>query len=503
MDFLYYNGDGGEEKRMMISVKKRKGINLLRPEIAAVVAAGFILAFILMRAPVIGVADNGDFERIMNKVNLTHMTDNYNDNFFGYATRQFKIIKSIPILVGYFSTEVPVLAAAVAVNKSVSSNGIFDIRFLSAIYSLIFLAAIYLIVRYAGQKAGRIGGWLLAALVVFVFADIGYITYFNSLYGEAVSLVFLLLAAGAAFWIASAEEPKLYMLIIFFAGIIMFVGAKIQNSPLAIPAALLGLGMLKLRHDKLWKRTVIISIAVTAAVAGLSYFMISPDIKVCNKYQTVFYGILKDSPNPEKDLEELGLDSKLAVLAGTNYFMKSYPLDIRSESFKQDIYKNVSHLKIAAFYLRHPDRLINKLQVAAFNGFYIKNGMGNFEKAPGITYKQTANIMNGWSEFKSKIIPHSLFFVVLFFAVFFIVLIYVFIRYKDVRNRLMCGTLMLIGVIGLSQFVLPVIGDGEADLSKHLFLFNVGFDMMFVVMATALAAWGTGLLKLLGRRINS
>jgi hypothetical protein len=29
------------------------------------------------------------------------------------------------------------------------------------------------------------------------------------------------------------------------------------------------------------------------------------------------------------------------------------------------------------------------------------------------------------------------------------------------------------------QFVLPVVADGEADLSKHLFLFNICFDLLF------------------------
>lgn len=37
-------------------------------------------------------------------------------------------------------------------------------------------------------------------------------------------------------------------------------------------------------------------------------------------------------------------------------------------------------------------------------------------------------------------------------------------------------------IIGIIQFIIPVICDGEADLSKHLFLFNVCFDIMFIYM---------------------
>ncbi|MNC62237.1 hypothetical protein D3C75_1122420 [compost metagenome] len=45
---------------------------------------------------------------------------------------------------------------------------------------------------------------------------------------------------------------------------------------------------------------------------------------------------------------------------------------------------------------------------------------------------------------------------------------------------------MLLGLIGLFSFLVPILGDGRADIGKHLFLFNVSFDMMAVVMFGAL-----------------
>lgn len=41
---------------------------------------------------------------------------------------------------------------------------------------------------------------------------------------------------------------------------------------------------------------------------------------------------------------------------------------------------------------------------------------------------------------------------------------------------------MLLGLIGIFSFLVPILGDGRADIGKHLFLFNVCFDMMVVVM---------------------
>ncbi|MNW21242.1 hypothetical protein D3C71_2220450 [compost metagenome] len=42
--------------------------------------------------------------------------------------------------------------------------------------------------------------------------------------------------------------------------------------------------------------------------------------------------------------------------------------------------------------------------------------------------------------------------------------------------------MMLLGLIGLFSFLVPILGDGRADIGKHLFLFNVCFDMMAVSM---------------------
>lgn len=450
-----------------------------KPEILAVGAAIFILAYVLMLRPVIGVADNGDFPRIMNSTGLHYLTADYNERYFNFVNRQYSVGIPVPFGGGYFSTEIFIVDLAVQLSRSVWNKGLFDIRYLSFLYILIFLAAIYFIVRYQRQKQGM-SGFLAAVLLVFVFGDTGYISYFNSLYGEALSLVSLLLMTGAGIYLAVTAKPRLWGLILFFAAAVFFAGAKIQNSPVGILTALFSLRLLKLSGNKVWKRTVVFSAAIVLCVSILTFFAVSRDIKVCNKYQTVFYGILKDSPNPAGDLVELGLDPKLAVLAGTSYFLKEYPIDIRSAAFKNDIYKKVSHFKIAVFYLKHPDRFLKKLEISAENAFKLKQGIGNYEKYPGIEQKQIANIFVVWSDFKMKVIPHSLLFVFLFYTACLLALILEYFRRKDIRSKLYIELLALILLIGAIQFVFPVIGDGEADLSKHLFLFNVGFDMMFI-----------------------
>lgn len=457
-------------------------LKYVRPEIVSVCALVFILLYVLMLRPIIGVADNGDFSRIMGSTGLYYIPSGFDERYFGFVNREYRIGIPIPFGGGYFSTEIFMVALAVFLSQSVLSSGIFDIRYLSFIYSIVFIAAVFLITLGIRKKWSP-AGWMSVVVSVLVFSDTAYISYFNSLYGEAVTQAFFLLMAGAGIYLASNVKPNMWVLILFFTGAVFFAGAKVQNSPAGLLAALLSFRLFRLRSDVLWKRTVIVSTIFVIAISVLSYITIARDIKTCNKYQTVFYGILKDSPDPAGDLRELGLKPEYKALAGTNYFMKEYPIDIRTPEFKKEIDDNIKHLKIAGFYFKHPGRLLDKLKLAAFNGFKLKQGFGNYEKYPGLAYKTTADIISFWSNFKLKTLPHTLLFILLFFAGFFLVLVVEYLRNKDSQTRLLMEILAFISFTGVLQFVMPIIGDGEADLSKHLFLFNVCFDMMFAAAA--------------------
>jgi hypothetical protein len=235
----------------------------------------------------------------------------------------------------------------------------------------------------------------------------------------------------------------------------------------------------------------------------LACLNVSKDIRTCNKYQTVFYGILRNSPDPAGDLEELGLAPSLAVLANTNYFMEKYPIDIRNDGFTEMIYDKVSYLKIMEFYLHHPARFVQKLEAAAENGFKLKQRFGNYEKDVKTHYRQTSNAFGFWSDFKMKVLPHSLLFVFLFYFTALLILVFCHIRADNTRIRLFIEFMGFIVLMGVMQFMLPLLGDGEADLSKHLFLFNACFDLLFGAGLTYLIKQAVVLVSRLWGRFGS
>lgn len=473
---------------------------LFRLELLVVIVAAMILTFLLMARPITGVADNGDFPRIMGSTGLGYLSPYGTDNYFGFINRLYSV-NDIPLkLAGYYiSTEIFLVKLAILLNRIAADNGVFDIRFLSFVYSGVFLLSIFLIIKYNRHKPSYVN-WLLALLIIVVFTDVGYVSYFNSLYGEPVSFTFLLLTTAAALYIVRKEHPGLWALAGFFTAALFLTGAKVQNVPIVIIIILFSVRLRQVRRDRAWRNALILFLSLLLISSSVIYLSTPKGIKNCNKYQTVFYGILKNSPQPEKDLEELGLDPRFAVLAGTNFFMKNLPYNLKSPAMEKELYDKIKRSRIIMFYAKHPSRYLEKLEITARNAFSTRqDGFGNFEKSEKVEFGQMSNSFSLWSNIKKIAIPRSLVFLIIFYVLYYFVLIKLHMKAKDISKKAYIEVFMLIGLAGLIQFLVPVLGDGEADLSKHLFLFNVCFDIMLVSSITWLSGKSALLVKILRR----
>ena len=443
--------------------------------------AGAVLVFVLLVKPIVGVADNGDFWRVMAPAGLHHMSQNFDDTYFQYVNRQYDITD-----VGLFqnwaypSLDVLLVRAAVVLNKVFFSAKVFDIRFLAALYMSVYLVVLWSVIRLHGRQLGVLA-WILAAFAVLVFTDVSYIAYFNSLYGEPVAYVFLLSSVVLALYLATKKNASLGVLMAFCTAVVLLLGAKTQNSAMGIVFLLFGIGLLRLRSDRRWAIAIAVFCIVIVIQSVLMYVLTPAWMKVCNEYDAVFYGILKDSPTPQRDLEELGVDPKFAVLAGTHYFMKDRPIDHSTPEFQRDYFENVNLGKVVQFYLQHPGRLVTKLGVAAEHGFTVSfRHLGTYEKSDDVPPRMVARVFDYWSRFKADVLPHSLLFVVLFYVAFLGVLGVNYARSQDVHQRIYIEVLGMVAILGGVQFVISIIGDGELDLAKHLFLFGACFDIMSV-----------------------
>jgi hypothetical protein len=211
----------------------------------------------------------------------------------------------------------------------------------------------------------------------------------------------------------------------------------------------------------------------------LSVALTTRTMREANLYHSVFKGVLANSLTPEQDLRELGVPTEFAVLAGTSIFDPNLPVDIKSTAFRAAFFERLNHIHVAVFYLARPARLWKRLQAAAPRSHTLRPpGLGNFEKQSGAAYGAQAQRWSWWSEFKQRHAPKSLWFLLGYWLALG-ALIAAWPR-MTATTREFYGALWLMLPLALAT---PVLGEGEADLEKHLFLFNAFFDLSLLLLS--------------------
>ncbi|MBO9598268.1 MAG: hypothetical protein J7559_10695, partial [Cohnella sp.] len=166
---------------------------------AGIVSAILIL-WLLMIPPVLGLADSGDFARVMGGAGIAPLDPNesYHDRYFGFSHQDYDY--GGYRLGGYFSTHVLLVTIAGWLGRIVSLDR-FDMRVLGCCYAALYIWAIVLLIKSSpkadSRKATLAVSAVLAGCLVFIFGDIGYIVYFQSFFGEPYALIATLLTVGA------------------------------------------------------------------------------------------------------------------------------------------------------------------------------------------------------------------------------------------------------------------------------------------------------------------
>lgn len=460
----------------------------------------FAFSVLLLNVPVpVGLADNTDFQRITLPFGM--MTDD--QQRFYYFQEKFRYIKPFHSfgelldmlmkparqLPGNFrSTQFVVFRLAQLINGFISwlkTGEIydFDIRALGIVLLLLHSAAVVLIWRSfpINSKPLRI---LLLIIIVLIYCDFGYLLYYHSLYAEAVTLSSFLLWLAVLLYMLQSGKMGYFILGIYFFCSMVFVGSRIANIPLGIFIAAFSLCFLAGAKETAKRVFIIVGICSILAVS-LYYYQVIPDwMKKINNYHSIFFGILKDSDDPEKDLAALNIDTKYALLAGTHGFMDHHGFDIFGEEFQHSVYEKAGPVQVSLFYLKNPERLLQKLKISSEAGLMIRPPyLGNYAMKDHEEIVKFSYRFSLWEGLRKRLSGYGFLFFTGFLTVCSVLILYrrFTLSRKDkamlwsVRLRAM---LVLFAAI---QWVLPVIGIGECDLSKHMFLFNLLFDTVLIL----------------------
>lgn len=456
-----------------------------RLEAIALALIGVFAITLLTYPKMIGLADNGDFFRLMYWGKFEYPQLEYREQYIGWTNREYLVTQNpLKTWWGFPSSEAIFVKIAAILATVFLPRGSFDLRVLGVVHVLGFVVSCWLMIR--GWRAAIHTPKLIPlAFLLFIFCDAGYLVYFQSFYGESASLIFLLAVLGLGLKIASSEERPASLLIAFYIAAFCFVLAKPQNIPFVLAILLFTLRLHLVDRSSTWRRANLIGATAIVLCSCVIFQVIPRRMKEANLYNSVFNGILLRSPNPAFDLADLGLSEKLTPLAGTSYFDVTPAFDKQSFEFRSAFYERMSPLRVIAFYLKHPSRYLEKLSATSERAYTLQPpDLGNFEKRSGEPFASKATRWTAWSRFKRDILPKSLWFT---FAYLGLTLSLILVGWAKARRKTLPEFLFALWLMMLISFLIPIPGDGENDLEKHLFLFNALFDLSLLFMVGYLA----------------
>jgi hypothetical protein len=452
----------------------------------AVAAAAALLSLQLLVPPIVGLANEGDFERIMGYAGFLYQTDKFDEKYYGHIVTEFQIGATSWYVSGYMSSETLLAYAARHVSLALFPGRLFDIRILGAIHMVLFLGAIGLFVR-ACRDLAPIGQLTAAFLLVLVLTDVGYAAAFNSFYPQAASLLFVLLTFGLAAVAVSRGGSGSIGLVLYFLCAGLFVCSKPQEFIHAPVLAALGVALARpaatgspSNRGSRRRWGAALALAAALCVVALWYYRQVPKqgIRQVGMFHTVFHDLLQFSPDPQRDMKELDIDPSLARFIGLHAYVASRPLE--DPQLQSLFLERFSYARLVAFYLRHPGRVLDRVRRAAPLAFRLRpKYLGNFAKSTGVAPRTKATRFALWSDLRAKLEPHAL---AALAAVLGGNLLAAGIAWRRAspRGRLFLTALAACLVTAGLEFGVCAFADALDDLGRHLFVFHALFDLILV-----------------------
>lgn len=352
------------------------------------------------------------------------------------------------------------LMGVIGINKAVYSDTVFDIRFLSVLYMLVFMTAVYFFMKnmHTGVKAIDI---TLGAVMLVFFCDLGYVAYFNSFYASALNLVLMFCMLSLA--VAMNKNFKIWKLILFTLVAVAYVFTMYQNFIAGAVAAVL-LAIFSVRKIGAERIVGILCAIVIFAVAVFSGANANIPTKNENVFNSVFYGVLMDSPSADRIALDLGVDAP-ELIGKTSYEVEEKDIAL---------VKDIEYGDIAMCYIKNPSLLLDKMDMAAKNTYFLVQDFLNYNDLKPVPFKI-------WNLLKRKVLPQSLWIILIYAVAFFVM---AFKEYKKKGGAYVLALALPVALI--TELLFSFIANGGVLISMKLF----GFGMYLDIMLMLTIAWG-------------
>ena len=453
-------------------------VNAVILAVALTVAAA-ILSIQLFIPPIVGLADNGDYERVIGYAGFQHTTGVNGERYFSFLRTRYAIVSPGWFRGGYHSSETILAFAARYAHLAFSKQPLFDIRLLGGIHAALLLLALAGLIRACRDLAVSTQA-LVAALLVFVFTDVGYAAPFNSFYSQTASLLFLLLTVAIAAEAVRRGQLSGGWLLAYFGCALLFVGSKPQERLAAPLLALFGIRLAGVRFLGAWRRTAV-WLGIGLCAFSVWYARHTPQtLRAATIFQVVFDDLLAHSAAPAIDAAELRLDPDWVRYTGSNPYAPDSPL--LDPRFEARLLQQVGYRQILRFYLRHPKRLVERVERASLQAWSLRPGFGNFEKSPEHPESTLATQFSLWSRMRGRLGAHPLFWIMLLlggnlaaaFATY---------RRSTQRGRLFREGVILVVLMSGLAFAVCALAQAPPDTGRALYAYHALCDLLLIAGA--------------------
>jgi hypothetical protein len=418
----------------------------------------------LLQAPLVGVADNGDFWRVARPAGIEHADVHPLDGRFADAT--YKVTDSHLLSGGSSASCLAWLAARLG-----ASQGFLDIRWVGTVY-LFVIAVLLTTVVWCGLPRP------LILLVMIVFMDAAYLPFLNSFYADGALFVALIGTALWFYWLGCSRSGVSYSGLLAIVTLATIGGwTKVQYSflPLSVLTGLLISGVLA--GSRLWNRRCLLTVLLLCGAATClpTWFLVGPgpDFPEANRYHAIFGGILVVSSHPERTLESLGVPKEYWGLPRRDVFSGRIAVDHPVH----EAISRVSRWQVALQYLQDPtaierslDRILGALSASASHERGTRQrGVGGGLPGPRMW---DASRLRAWAMSAHPRVAWTL----------FAIWVASTLAHAMTRRALAvaCSMWFLVGW-SVAGVVLTVLGDGFVSLRQHLVGFRLGLDILAAI----------------------
>jgi hypothetical protein len=443
---------------------------------AALLVAAAILTWQIFVPPVVGLANNGDFGKLIGRYGLGAPSEN--EHWF--APTKYTFDPRYRFKSGFESSERLLVARAIRLHKLLSDSPRFDIRVMGAVHAAVFLLALALLLPVLrpippAQRAA------ILAIVIFVFCDLMYSSAYNSFYMDTGAFLFLILAA-VFFLRALVRRSRLDAVAMVLCAALL-VTSKTQHFLLGIPIA----AFLLWKGPTLWpvRGGRWFAIASAAAVMAATVFSAKaspPDYGARGPYSVIFARILPESKDVSADLRVLGLDDSYRRYIGTHAYSPDAPME--NAAFVREFQRRTSYGRLAWFWATHPARAWESLRFSLSGAGRQRANLGNFDSSTGVAPFTESYRFAAWSSLKRRIFyEHGT-----LYLIYFVVLAAVCV--VSLRRRPPLGqAVWLLVSMALLEMLVASLADA-IDWIRHFYLYTALLDLLLVAgIAAALSGY--------------